>query len=82
MRAGIRWDVLVQRPTTIKALCTAADITDTGSRPAGGDPPSGNDALLSSHVTELRAMFIGMQQMTSGGPSQPTDNGARTLGDQ
>jgi len=34
MRANIRRDVLVQRPTTIQALRTAADIADTGARPA------------------------------------------------
>ena len=36
IRVDIRRDVLVQRPTTIQALRTAADIADTNARTAGG----------------------------------------------
>jgi len=34
MRENIRRDVLVQNPTTIKALCAAANIADTSARRA------------------------------------------------
>ena len=74
MRAVIRRDVMVQRPTIIQALRTATEIADTGARIAGGGQPKSEDAPLSSHMTELRAMFAGMEAIDSGRLSQTTDN--------
>ena len=53
MRTDIRRDVLVQRPMTIEALCTAADIMDASTRTVVEGKPTSDDAPMSTHMAEL-----------------------------
>jgi len=81
MRADVRRDVLIQRPTTIEALRTAADIADASTRAGGGGQSHAQRRAAMTahfHISGLRAMFAGMQAMMTNGrqhrrPS-PIDN--------
>jgi len=73
MRTDIRCDVLIQRPMTIEAFRTAADIMDVSTRTIVGGKPTSDDAPMSTHMAELRAMFTGMQAVINGRLPQTTD---------
>ena len=56
--------MLLQRPTTIEALRTAADVADASTRSAGDQS---RECAASAQMAELRAMMANMQALLLNG---------------
>ena len=70
LRADVRRDVMLQKPTTLKALNEAAAIADASVKAAAVQSRN-DEAAISAQMAEMRAMMATMQVLMINNQQRP-----------